>query len=232
MVCHSSTYLASMAWCTASASIGAIAVFSLSLFRRRMFELFTNLHTLLVTAVLVALWLHLPSSSFQRGPRLYLLLGSFVFASTKVGRLLNVVYFSISYAAGSSMATVQERGGGVEIRIRMARPLSFKAGQYIYLSLWRFLALSAFEFHPFQICWAFRDESDRQVIVLLAQPRRGFTRKLLGSSSRKYRALIEGPYGKSLSVGKYGTVLLLATGVGIAGQLPYIKELLELYQDC
>lgn len=197
-----------------------------------MFELFTNLHTLLVLTALVAIWLHLPPPSFRRGSHLYLLLGSFVFASTKVGRLLNIIYYSISFVSGSSMATVQEQGSGVEIRIRIARPMKFKARQYIYLSLWRLSTLSVFESHPFQICWAYQDDSNQQVIVLLVQPRRGFTGKLLGSSSRKYRALIEGPYGKSLSLGEYGTVQLLATGVGIAGQLPYIKELLQLYQNC
>ncbi|KAI0191355.1 hypothetical protein F4808DRAFT_476139 [Astrocystis sublimbata] len=190
------------------------------------------IHTLLVTAALVAIWLHLPLSLFRRGPRLYLLFSSLIFTSTKVGRLLNIIYLSISFTAGGSVATVQEQGGGVEVRVRLARPLRFKAGQYIYLSLWRLSTLSVFESHPFQICWAYRDESDQQVIVLLAQPRRGFTGRLLGPSSRKYRALIEGPYGRSLLLGEYGTVLLLATGVGIAGQLPYVKELLELYQDC
>ncbi|KAI1288753.1 hypothetical protein F5Y03DRAFT_389042 [Xylaria venustula] len=195
----------------ASSSIGAIAVFSVPVIRRRMFELFTYIHTLLVTAALVAIWLHLPPSSFQRGPRLYLLLSSFIFASTKVGRLLNVIYLSISFSAGGSVATVQEQGGGVEVRVRLARPLRFKAGQYIYLSLWRLSTLSIFESHPFQICWAYRDESDQQVIVLLAQPRRGFTSRLLGPAPRKYRALIERPYGKSLSLGESGTVLLLAT---------------------
>ncbi|KAI3341951.1 hypothetical protein F4824DRAFT_269740 [Ustulina deusta] len=177
----------------ATSSIGAIAVMSLPWFRRRMFELFTNLHTLLVTAALVALWLHLPASSFRRGPRLYLLLASSAFASTKLGRFINIVYLSTSFG-GSSIATIQDRGGGIEMRIRMARPLRFKAGQYIYLSLWHLSTLSALEFHPFQICWAYRDESGRQVIVLLAQPRRGFTGKLSGSSSRTYRAFIEGPY--------------------------------------
>ncbi|KAI0191344.1 hypothetical protein F4808DRAFT_443927 [Astrocystis sublimbata] len=215
----------------ASSSIGALAISSLPFIRHRMFELFTNIHTILVTATLVALWLHLPGSSLQRGPRLYLLLGSVVFVSTKVGRFLNIMYLSVSLRA-SSLATVQTRGDGIEIRVRMARPLQFEPGQYIRLSLWHLSTFSAFEFHPFQICWAYRDESDRQVIVLLVQPRRGFTRRLVGSSSRRYRAFVEGPYGKSLSVGEYGTVLLLATGVGIAGQLPHIKKLLELYEDC
>ncbi|KAI1358855.1 hypothetical protein F5Y08DRAFT_350380 [Xylaria arbuscula] len=156
----------------ASSSIGAIAVFSVPVIRRRMFE---YTHTLLVTVALVAIWLHVPLLSFRRGPRLYLLLSSFIFASTKVSRLLNVIYLSISFTAGGSVATVQEQGGGVEVRVRLARPLRFKAGQYIYLSLWRLSTLSIFESYPFQACWAYRAESDQQVIVLLAQPRQGIS---------------------------------------------------------
>lgn len=114
----------------------------------------------------------------------------------------------------------------------MARPLKFKAGQYIYLTLWGLSTFSALESHPFQICWAYQDEEGQQVLILLAQPRRGFTRKISGSSYQRYPAFVEGPYGKPLHLGQYGTILLLATGVGIAGQLAYIKELLQLYHEC
>ncbi len=114
-----------------------------------MFELFTYIYTLLVTAALVAIWLHLPPLSFQKGPHFYLFFSSFIFASTKVGRLLNVIYLSISFLAGGSVATVREQGGGVEVRVRLARLLRFKAGQYIYFSLWRLLTLFIFESHLF-----------------------------------------------------------------------------------
>ncbi|KAI0190540.1 hypothetical protein F4808DRAFT_465644 [Astrocystis sublimbata] len=60
----------------------------------------------------------------------------------------------------------------------------------------------------------------------------GFHWEAARTFTQRHRALIEGPYGRSLSLGEYGTVLLLATGVGIAGQLPYVKELLELYKNC
>jgi predicted ferric reductase len=130
------------------------------------------------------------------------------------------------------MATIKHHGDGVEISVRMARPLKFRAGQFVYLSLWNFSSLSAFESHPLQICWAYNDEDGQQVLVLLSQARRGFTRRLLMPTRRQHPALIEGPYGKTLSLGQYGTVLLFATDMGIAGQLPYIKELLELYRQC
>ncbi|KAB2099591.1 hypothetical protein AG0111_0g12058 [Alternaria gaisen] len=46
------------------------------------------------------------------------------------------------------------------------------------------------------------------------------------------RAVVEGPYGNELPLDSYGTVLLFATGIGIAGQLPYVTQLLEGYLNC
>ena len=40
-------------------------------------------------------------------------------------------------------------------------------------------------------------------------------------------AIISGPHGSGISVGDYGKVLMIATGFGIAAQLPYLKELVH-----
>jgi NAD(P)H-flavin reductase len=67
--------------------------------------------------------------------------------------------------------------------------------------------------------------------------RTGFTRKLLNyvEPDREYWAWIDGPFGPSpvhccgisKEVGDYGHLLMVTSGIGIAAQLPYIKELLE-----
>jgi predicted ferric reductase len=41
------------------------------------------------------------------------------------------------------------------------------------------------------------------------------------------RAIVEGPYGEELELGSYGTVLLFATGIGIAAQVAYARRFLE-----
>lgn len=41
------------------------------------------------------------------------------------------------------------------------------------------------------------------------------------------KALIEGPYGRELDLSQYGTVFLIATGIRIAAQLPYLKQLVD-----
>lgn len=184
--------------------------------------------------MLVFLWLYLPPSAPQDRPRLYLLLSGGTFASAKALRLANVVYRSLTLKSGS-MATTQDVGDAVELRVWPARTLNYQPGQYIYLSLmglsW-FPLLSTFQLHPFQIIWSYHDDEGKQVLVLLSQRRRGFTRRISNVPAGGRRALIEGPYGRSLAVDEYGTVLLVATGIGITGQLPYIKELLMPYRDC
>ena len=46
-----------------------------------------------------------------------------------------------------------------------------------------------------------------------------------------FNALIEGPYGTERSMASYGTVMLFASGVGITHQIPYVKELVEGYNN-
>lgn len=44
------------------------------------------------------------------------------------------------------------------------------------------------------------------------------------------RAIVEGPYGEELDLSSYGTVVLVATGVGIAHQIAFARRLLEEHQ--
>jgi NAD(P)H-flavin reductase len=44
---------------------------------------------------------------------------------------------------------------------------------------------------------------------------------------RRFRVLVLGPHGRSYNFRSYGTVLMIATDVGIAGILPYIQSLVE-----
>ncbi len=73
---------------------------------------------------------------------------------------------------------------------------------------------------------------DGLTISLLVKPRRGFTRKLGGITNRRLAAFIDGPYGPEHNFGEYGTVLMFATGIGIAGHMSYIKDLVRGYNSC
>lgn len=78
--------------------------------------------------------------------------------------------------------------------------------------------------------WAPRKQN---VLELFVQSRRGLTAKLRARTnlegSVSYTAFIIGPYGHAASVNQYETVLAVASGFGIAGVIPYLRQLLYGY---
>jgi NAD(P)H-flavin reductase len=69
-------------------------------------------------------------------------------------------------------------------------------------------------------------------ISLLVKSRTGFTGELDRHTNKELLAFIDGPYGIQHRFGDYGTVIMLATGIGIAGHIPYIKDLISGYNNC
>ena len=83
------------------------------------------------------------------------------------------------------------------------------------------------------ITWWDQDWQGRGTkIYSLIKPKWGFTRKLIryvGASG--LRTWVDGPYGKGEDLGEFGSVMMFASGIGIAAQVQYIKELLKDIQD-
>ena len=84
-------------------------------------------------------------------------------------------------------------------------------------------------------------EDDGKVTYsLVVKAKTGITKKLLDRAKRvdavegsliTFNALIEGPYGGERSLASYGTVMLFASGVGITHQMPYVRALIEAYNQ-
>jgi predicted ferric reductase len=216
----------------AASSVGALVLLSIPVLWKWMYEPLSILHLALSATMITSLWFHLPSASITQIPRLYLILAISIFALIKLIFFLKLLFLNVSTELIST-ATIQQVGeNGIEVRVTMPRPLRFRAGQFVFLSIPR---LALFQYHPFQVAWEYlSDKSDggRQVIVIIIQPRHGFTSRLrLAVPFKRYTALVEGPYGNPTKLDQYGTVLLFATGIGIAGQLPYMNEQLRLYRE-
>jgi NAD(P)H-flavin reductase len=95
--------------------------------------------------------------------------------------------------------------------------------------------LSMFQMHSFVVSWWEEDDQGEEIISLLVKPRSGLTRQF-GDRLREpneYCVIIDSPYGPDRAGGMirdvcdYGHILMIATGIGIAAQVPYIKELLD-----
>lgn len=127
-------------------------------------------------------------------------------------------------------------GDAVRVTLRLARPWKFHPGQHLYLYM---PSVGLWTSHPFTIAWS-QDEQymkydddklslHRQDIIhqghntisLIIRARTGFTEKLhrraLASPDAMFttKALAEGPYGKLDTLSSYGTVVLIAGGIGI-----------------
>jgi NAD(P)H-flavin reductase len=92
------------------------------------------------------------------------------------------------------------------------------------VSFWSFA-----QSHPFVvISWAVREQDSLDLFV---EPRSGLTRELLNHAKNSHAiyplVMFSGPHGRSISMEGYETVLMVASGFGIAAQLPYLKHLIH-----
>lgn len=110
-------------------------------------------------------------------------------------------------------------------------PSSLRAGQAFYLSIQSVGILSRFQFHPFFVSWWDEEKPGTTKLSFLILPQKGLTKRLSLSSIAHPNVLLDGPYGIEKNLCEYGTVLLIATGIGISGHLSYIKRLLDLRQQ-
>ena len=123
-------------------------------------------------------------------------------------------------------------GDVLRITIRPSRPWNVRAGQYVYLWIPRVSFWAFCQSHPFLITsWSYDVRGKAQQIELLVHIRNGFTRHLSNYiNTTNLRLWIDGPHGYNANFGDFGSILLLATGPGIAAQIPFAKEILEGYK--
>jgi predicted ferric reductase len=218
--------------------------------RSRVYEAFSNLHFIFAAAAIGAIYIHIPSGGPLRHPVVYLIAAVSLQVFVAAVRFGQVLYRNVRYKKPLNRVSIRaitfkrpyERDipvlDGVHVHLRLSRPWKPKAGQYAYLCIPGVSFTSFAELHPFYISWWYCDDQGNNYVVFIVQRQTGFTKNLLLHTGNGFddgsemRAVIEGPYGRELELDSYGTVLLFATGIGIAGQLPYIEQLLEGYRNC
>jgi predicted ferric reductase len=228
--------------CKASSAFGFIFLISVGFIRHAIYEWFLNSHTLLSAVVVVAAWRHVPSKT---PAWLFLRIGMclwagatgihwlvFAFRNLALGRpLATVVATKLSNTDASDHALVGP-SNVLRVDITVPRPWrQVKAGQSIFLYIPSLGLFTGARGHPFMISWWERDEKGLR-LSLLVQSRAGFTAALSRRTHTALRAFIDGPYGAPHNFGEYGTVIMFASGIGIAGHMPYIKDLILAYNNC
>ena len=222
--------------------MGFILLFSFRFVRRLCYEWFLNLHLLLSAAVLFAIGYH---ASSKRPAQIFLQIGiclwggmstvhwvMFFFRNFVIGRPFakaTAKRILIDYPTDSSLI---EPLNVFKVDIVVPRKWKVRAGQYMFISIPKLGIMTGLRGHPFMITWWDWSEEGLLTISLLVKARTGFTRQLNRYTEEKLLTFIDGPYGIEHKFGDYKTVVMFATGIGIAGHLPYIKDLIIGYQNC
>ncbi|KAJ5084788.1 hypothetical protein NUU61_009367 [Penicillium alfredii] len=213
-----------------------LALVLLPLVKKRVYEVFLITHLGCAMALIYAIWQHTRSAH----ERLWAFPVTYIsiFAITGALQLVRIFYRNMVIGRNPVRLILRPYVGDVaRITLLLPRPWTVRAGERINLGVPHVGIFYLAQSHPFAISWWEDDGRGRAVsISVLFRPRSGFTRKLLDrvEPNRECGAWIDGPFGptrvnwsSASTVGDYGHIFMVATGIGIAAQLPYIKELLD-----
>lgn len=229
-----------------------LLIHSFGALRHAFYETFLVFHILGVITMLVGLWYHLwlklPSPEFYHWLK-YVIGIIVIWALERFIRFARIVYHNVGRKM--TTATVEALpGDATRITLRMTRPWKFRPGQHLYLYMPK---LGLWTSHPFTIAWSEQEHhikfsgdeklpTQRQDMMqatttmsLVVRSRTGFTSTLFKRAMKapdgvfSTTAFVEGPYGKVDSLASYGTVVLVAGGVGITHPVPYVRELVDGY---
>lgn len=205
---------------------------SSSIFKARVYEFFSQSHRACALGLVFVTWRHTYNKS--RLSTWCIVGATAAYALTSLIQILRIAVRNLSFTRRAE-CLINHQGNNLEVIVFPARPWTVRAGERVNLSIPSVGLLSAFQMHPFVITWWDNNEfGEMESFTLLVKPRSGFTNKLKMLPSTRHRAWIDGPYGPDRGIGTpisdYGHIFMVATGIGIGAQIPYIKQLLEGYR--
>lgn len=202
-----------------------------------VYEIFLITHLACAFSALCMTWRHIQP---ERKARSYVLVCLGTFVATGVLHLLRILFRNIVFRGSTMRMSIQLHAEDmVCTKLRLPRPWAVCAGEWVTLGVPFVGLFYLLQAHPFSISWWETNYSGKtDTIYLLFRARTGFTRKVWRclEPAREYWAWIDGPFGPApvhqcgttQDMGDYGHILMVTTGIGIAAQLPYIKELVKM----
>ncbi|ROT40157.1 hypothetical protein SODALDRAFT_338029 [Sodiomyces alkalinus F11] len=228
---------------------GFIAIFiqAWSPIRHGFYEMFKLLHIGLAILAVIGTWYHLSLKDLPQLP--YLIAAIVLWATDRLWRVVRLLYTNVG--TGGSRALVEALpGNAVRVTLSMARPWVVKPAQHAYIYI---PSIGLWQSHPFSVAWSEETEDDaleklavnhrrtsekcRTTISFIIRGRTGFTNKLYQKAvacprgQMQTTCFVEGPYGQLHDMRSYGTVMLIAGGVGITQAVPHVRDLVIGYAN-
>lgn len=199
------------------------------LFRRTILKMYLHAHAALSLAARSILWRHLSPRKLYI--RLYVLVGLLLWAFLTVTQILLYLFRNLSFRKTVGHTIVTHLDDALRLDVSVTRPWKVRAGDYVYLwipgvSFWSFV-----QSDPLTVTWWEHNDADTLTLSFLVQPRRGMTRDLRRQTHSSLLTFVDGPHGRPVNFGEFGTVLMFASGIGIGAQLPHIKALITGYRN-
>ncbi|KUJ15226.1 uncharacterized protein LY89DRAFT_106800 [Mollisia scopiformis] len=227
-------------------AFASIALLSLSPVRRFKYELFLKLHLLLSFAIIASLFWHLLPGTARH--ILYPLIAISLWFLSSIIRLGQLLYHNLGkrithqqvlitkyhHSPRTLGNSVYRKVGALKLQVNLKRPMTVKPGQYLYLGTNDLQLRHRVQSHPFALMWwedAFAAVGPDAVptrarqLTFLIEPRDGMTARLTKENSLSH-LILDGPYGQDHRLQRYDTVVLAASGIGIAAMLGYAKQLI------
>ena len=221
-----------------------MSLLSILSFLERTYSVFALSHLFLGLTIYVLLYFHTEGTPWTLH-RLYIVIGLTLLCLNFTASLMFVFYRNFKFKGGrtlfSSQAIIQRivyedsatkrqlsMSDAIYLHIRPNRSWRFRGGQFIYLRFTDLDKRSVFQNHPFYIAWWYKSDQGDDVAVCVVEKRRGLTKQLfVVDQNVKKRVLIDGPYGRNLNPHRFNSILLFATGTGVAGLLSIVAEVFQ-----
>lgn len=202
-------------------------LFLLIILKIPFYEFFYKSHYLLALFLIYTTWQHLRTKTFYL--RIYLITTVSIFTGTTIFRFICIFFRNMTRSKFYSTTNLIMINNIIRAEITIPQICNIHAGDYVYIWIPGISLLSFFQSHPFMIAWWDHNlTSNTTTITLLLKPQKGFTQHLCRQiQSPNLKTWIEGPYKSIRNIEDYGRVVMFASGIGIAAQVPYIKALLE-----
>jgi NAD(P)H-flavin reductase len=123
----------------------------------------------------------------------------------------------------TELSTSKQSIRQITLKLRFPGTIDVKAGQcaIIYMP-----GLSGLHGYRLPITWWSHDQS-RMSMDFIVEPHSELAKRLSKKKTPFSRGYFTGPHGLATDMNDFGSVLLVATGYGIAAQLPHVKELID-----
>ncbi|TVY38117.1 Ferric/cupric reductase transmembrane component, partial [Lachnellula subtilissima] len=242
-------------------TVGAVAlvliiILSLSPVRHAFYETFLTVHIILAFTAMLGTWIHCEVAKLPQLPIIKAVV--VLWSMERFFRMARLGYlnYSLKGNAWTSATVVAMPGGASRVTLHLPRHVNVKPGTHAYL---RFAGIKYWESHPFSIAWIeqkpiheeslptqeketpgekqLREPETTTDVSFVIHAQSGMTKALYDMATRSQprqlslSAAFEGPYGGHHSLDSYGHVVLFAGSSGITHQIPFVKHLIQGFND-